>query len=407
MKYLVTKIAMVVMSCSLSGFGQSLEDKTSKTIMLILGSGSLEGSVARAEVGFNLYQSRGDFDYIVVSGGCGAHTSSICEATIMADVLIGNGVPPELVFKEEKSRSTAQNYCYSRDLRHPDGSKIITPGDRLYVVSNHWHAMSVAGCFSDKDLVPSKYVIEGSIIPKPENTLDYGAMYEKCMNNPNYCKSVLWPKVDAAYSAEATGSKTDINLFVADLVTTHQRAFQFYTTITQKFPDLPELWTSNTDASYYNAYENLIYLFKGPEFIAMKPGSSKIEKGYPKKSAVLFSNLSENWTNGAVDAAFFNPTTKQTYLFKGDQYVRLTYKKNKSPLAEDPKKISELIENWPFKWSTGDLDAATFDERNQEVILYRGQEMLTLRFEGEELIIVGEPKKIDLEWPIALWGERN
>ncbi|WP_027127649.1 ElyC/SanA/YdcF family protein [Gelidibacter mesophilus] len=411
MRFITYKTWILIILFSSSGFCQTNETNTSKTILLILGSGNLETSVARAEVGFNLFTSKKDVDYIIVSGGCGAHSSSICEATIMADVLIEKGVPENIIYKEEKSKSTAQNYCYSRDLRHSDGNKLINEGDYLFVVSSHWHAMSVSGCFSDKDLVNSKYVIEGSIIPKPDNKTDYGAIYENCINNSNYCKSVLWPKVDAAYTMETSGKKQDQNLqslFLRDIMAKTKDSTTAYSTISEELSDLPEIWKSNIDASYFNTFENLIYLFKDQQFIALQPGSSTIENGYPKSLNNLFSNLSDYWRQGHLDAAFFNPKTKHVYFFKGDQYVRIPFKRNKMQSAEGPKKITDLVSEWPFNWSTGNIDAAIFNEHANVVIMYRGQESLKLKFDAENLILVDDtPQKVGLDWPTEMWGKRN
>ena len=162
MKFISFKIGILVVLFSSSGFCQSPIEGTAKTIMLILGSGNLETSISRAEVGFDLYSSKTDFDYIIVSGGCG-------------------------------------------------------------------------GCFNDKDLVDSNYVIEGKIIPKQNDKTDYGAIYENCMNNPNYCKSVLWPKIDAAYTIIESGENNDqnINLFIKDLVIKNQDSTDLYFPILQ------------------------------------------------------------------------------------------------------------------------------------------------------------------------------
>ncbi|MBJ7879528.1 ElyC/SanA/YdcF family protein [Gelidibacter salicanalis] len=409
MKFLIDRIWIVTLLCSLVSLGQSIENDTSKTILLILGSGNLNTSIERAEVGFNVYNSKKDVDYIIVSGGCGAHSSSICEATIMADVLIAKGVPETIIYKEEKSKSTAQNYCYSRNLKHSDGTKLINDGDRLFVVSNHWHAMSVSGCFSDKDLVHSKYIIEGDITPKPDHKTDYGAMYENCMNNPNYCKSVLWPKIDAAYSLKDKRRGVDIHSkFIEDILIRGQDSSASYSTIAAALPEFLEDWNSNFDAAYYNKFENLIYIFKGEHYVALKPGSSTIEDGYPKPLNTLFPDLSNYWRMGHWDAAFFNPKTKHSYVFKGDQYLKIPYRKNKLQIVESPKMISDLVVNWPFNWGKGDIDAALYTEATNEVLLYRGQEILRLKFEGDHLIILNtSPQKLSLEWPTEFLGNRN
>lgn len=411
MKFIIDKIGLLIILLTLSGFSQTTKENSSKTIILILGSGDLNTSLYRAEVGFNLYKSRTDFDYIIVSGGCGAHNSSICEARVMADMLIEKGVPKNIIFREEKSKSTSQNFCYSRELKNLDGTQLINTGDHLFVVSNHWHAMSVSGCFNDKDLVNSNYVIEGHITPKQDDKTDYGAIYENCINNPNYCKSVLWPKIDAAYNFGESGKKhtqNHVNFFIKDLMIKSLDSTNFYSSISEELSELPEVWKSNIDASFYNKFENLIYLFKNEDVVAVKPGSSKMELGHAKSMKELFENLSDYWGIGPIDAAFFNSNTKQIYFFKGDHFVRIKYKKNKKLIFENPKSISELVPKWPFDWGSGHIDAALFVERTDEVLLYRGQEKLKLKFDGDNLTILEEiPQKLNLEWPTALWGDRN
>lgn len=59
--------------------------------MLILGSADLETTKKRTETGYNLDTSQTEFDYIIVSGGCGAHKSSICEASEMKKYLMKKG----------------------------------------------------------------------------------------------------------------------------------------------------------------------------------------------------------------------------------------------------------------------------------------------------------------------------
>ena len=166
--------------------------------MVILGSADLETTIQRAKNGYKLYESQLKFDYIIVSGGCGAHKSSICEASEMKNYLTKQGVPDNIIFKEEKSKNTAQNYCYGKELKKADGTKIINLGDNVYVVSNHWHAISVAACFGQNDLTNSQYFIEVSITPSIEDKVDHTNIYNFCFNDENYCKSVTWPLVDAS-----------------------------------------------------------------------------------------------------------------------------------------------------------------------------------------------------------------
>lgn len=170
--------------------------------MLILGSADMQTLVDRVEVGFKLYQSAVPFDYIIVSGGCAAHKSELCEASEMAALLVEKGVPEELIFKEEKSKTTVQNYAYSRMLRKADGSNVIRPGDKLYVVSNHWHAIPVAARFTANDSVTAVYHIEGGILPKDTDKVNYTGIFDPNISSDAYVAKALWPMTSAMFSVE-------------------------------------------------------------------------------------------------------------------------------------------------------------------------------------------------------------
>lgn len=159
--------------------------------MLVLGSDNINTLKERVDVARRLYSSGITFDYIVVSGGCGAHGSTICEATQMANLLIKWGVPPDKIFKEEKSKSTKQNYCYSRILTDQEGVEVINPGDKLFVVSNHWHAISVAARFAAYDSVDAVYHIEGNLVPRPTDKVDYTTIFHNEQTSDDFCESVI------------------------------------------------------------------------------------------------------------------------------------------------------------------------------------------------------------------------
>lgn len=176
----VTRVVMVLLFTGLC-FGAAAQNGNTgpagnsdhKTIMLILGSANKKTLEERVKLGYKLYASPVSFDYIIVSGGCGAHGSAICEASEMAAFLEEKGVPADKIYKEERSKSTVQNYCYSRQLKKEDGTRLINPNDTLYVVSSHWHAIPVAARFSIYDNVQAYYYIKGDLLPKETDKVDY------------------------------------------------------------------------------------------------------------------------------------------------------------------------------------------------------------------------------------------
>lgn len=159
-----------------------------RTGILILGSHNKSTLAARVALGHELYSSPLSFDYIIVSGGCGAHGSSFCEASEMTRQLTMMGVPPDKIFKEENSKSTVQNYCFSRELKANDGTPVIQKGDSLYVVSNHWHAIPVAARFSTYDSVHAVYYIKGDILPSAKDKTDYTNIYDNGLNSELFCE---------------------------------------------------------------------------------------------------------------------------------------------------------------------------------------------------------------------------
>jgi uncharacterized SAM-binding protein YcdF (DUF218 family) len=159
-----------------------------RTGMLVLGSHNMETLKARVDIAYELYRSGREFDYIIVSGGCGAHGSTLCEASEMAALLREKGVPADKIFKEENSKSTVQNYCYSRALKTGDGKSVIRVNDTLFVVSNHWHAIPVAARFTKYDGVKAFYHIEGDIVPDSTDRVDYTNIFDNGLSSEQFCR---------------------------------------------------------------------------------------------------------------------------------------------------------------------------------------------------------------------------
>jgi hypothetical protein len=152
MLLLLFSLSVLVSSCANINRATIEKAETKHVIILVLGSSDPSTRATRVALACNLL-NRGDirFDRIVLSGGCGAHGTdeSNCEATDMERLLKAgcrNGISGIEIYKEERSGSTIQNYCYSSKME-ADGKKLIKKGDTLYVVSSHYHALSVAACF--------------------------------------------------------------------------------------------------------------------------------------------------------------------------------------------------------------------------------------------------------------------
>lgn len=387
-------LAYVIMICALNNSLAS----NNKNIMLILGTYPLEELENRVNIGFKLYNTHIDFDYIIVSGGCGAHNSKICEAKEMSRLLIKKGVPAHVVIKEEKSQNTIQNYLYSRDLRKSDGTKYINAHDNLYVVSNHWHAISVAARFNMYDNVNAVYHIEGNIVPSPSDKVDYVDIYHKYNNNDDFIKNALWPSVHSSYSTYKLNEENPtelIHLFINDTLLYYAsiEKNRLVLTSSEILHILPRNWSGNIDASLYNPFENKVYVFNKKEFIRFTANAESLDKGYPKLLNDWIKGLPLPWQYGSIDAAFFNPNNRMICLFKGDEYIEIP--SNQKSKSVSRKKIKDAINNWPFEWGSGNLDAAIYSHNKKKIYLFRGREYVRLSLDNNVENIA--PQKVILE----------
>jgi hypothetical protein len=180
--------------------------KVHSNIMLVLGSSDHATRAARIALACDLIK-RNDihFDRIILSGGCGAHGTdkSNCEASDMQRLLeaaCGDEISGIRIYREENSGSTVQNYCYSSNLQD-NGEDLIRKEDTLYVVSSHYHALSVAACFKNDGVdahyyytcggalydgvPPSVAAVAASNTPCYE---DYSGIAQNC-GTPGWCES--------------------------------------------------------------------------------------------------------------------------------------------------------------------------------------------------------------------------
>ncbi|HLR25901.1 MAG TPA: ElyC/SanA/YdcF family protein [Fodinibius sp.] len=397
-EYVITILALAAVFLGVDlAHGQTSQSQN-ESVMLLLGSANPEVTRHRVEVAADLYYSEVSFARIVVSGGCGAYKSSICEASSMDSLLVQQGIPPEKIFEEEKSNSTKQNLCYSQKLSY-EGEPVIGKGDNLYVVSDHWHAISVAGCFSKYGRVnKSVFHIEGSI--EPRGPVDYTDIFKDCAKT-NYCKSILWAFVDAAYFDPV---KNKIYYFVDNIYyrkTPGKGIDAGFPKKLSQYPGWPKDWSHNVDAAYSHPGKDKVFLFNGVEFVSHAIGEA-IEENATQKIAGAFKFWPRDWGRGYLDAAYYNGERKEIYLFKGSQYdvIRTT-----GLAGNKPKSIKqEYSKAWPFQWGTGDIDAVYYRSGDSGTILFRGTDFLQRSSQGG--IDSKYPQAISLPWPEAIWGAR-
>ncbi len=90
-----------------------------------------------------------------------------------------------------------QNYCYSRDLKE-GGESLIRKEGTLYVVSSHYHALSVAACFGNEGVDAHYYYTCGGdlfdgIAPSLETVISSGAAcYQDYTGIAQNCGATDW-----------------------------------------------------------------------------------------------------------------------------------------------------------------------------------------------------------------------
>ena len=402
MKHIFFITIFSILLFSVNIFANNDNDK-SKIGMLILGSDDLKTLEDRVAVGYQLYRSDISFDYIIVSGGCGAHGSSICEASEMFNLLAEKGVPKEKIFKEEKSKNTVQNYTYSRLLRNSDGSKLIQAGDSLYVVSNHWHAISVAARFTTYDEVNAIYHIEGNIKPSTKDKVDYVNIFHGNTDNADFCAKALWPVIGASFyfptHNEAEEHPATFCAIIGDTIiaaTTND--------LGQLLPISPDFelkkehfdnLITDVDAAFYNEIDEQVYLFQGAEYLSFHIHKGRVVHSGLKPITQWAPNLPTEWKTGYWDAAYFDSSSRSIVIFKNDNYLLLAGKSLKVKKGY-PKQITQMVTNWPQEWGSGDIDAAQFSRVEKKIYLFRGKEFLKI---DDGRVEDGYPKPIGLKYP--------
>jgi len=367
-----------------------------QSIMLVLGSANLPVLQHRVAVSAQFYQTR-PFDKIIVSGGCGAHNSTLCEASEMKRLLVEQGVPEAIILKEERSRTTVQNYVYSRILEDETGQRVIQPGDTVYVVSDHWHAISVAARFNRYDRVIAYFHVEGDIQPKETDKLDYASILYGYDDNEKFVRNALWPTADAVFQAGHTRY-----FFIGDLVfskkdngeETVQPVHELYPISAQNQK------TTKIDAALRVDQGKTLFLVCQDSVLRfpLKQGKALTPIKMPLNGWI--KNLPVDWRS--IDALC--QIKDSLYIFHEDEMVVATMK-GKTFRALNPIKITQKIARFPFNWAGGYIDAADYNPATHTITLYKAKEQLML---DEHLQVLEEQAKpFALTWPTTYYGDRK
>ncbi|MFJ5549579.1 YdcF family protein [Streptomyces sp. NPDC093225] len=132
--------------------------------VVMLGSGLIGGErvppllASRLAKGREIYaaqRARGAAGPLLLTSGGQGPDERLAEARAMADWLRERGVPEEHLRREERSRSTAENLAFSRELMEAE-----CPAYRCVVVTNNFHAFRAA-------MTARKAGVNGQVLGSP------------------------------------------------------------------------------------------------------------------------------------------------------------------------------------------------------------------------------------------------
>ena len=353
-----------------------------KTIMLVLGSADPQVLTSRIQVAHKFYQSH-HVDKVIVSGGCGAHGSLICEASLMFQGLMQAGVDSSKIYKEENAKTTVQNYIFSRVLRDENGDKIIQKGDTVFVISDHWHAISVAARFQKYDAVTARFFIEGDVVPKNTDKLDYASIFNGEPDQNKFIRNGKWLTPDAVWlEGKRYFYLMDKMIYVVDESNSTRevldagvvfKGLSFNENIKNSFIDAAKDW----------------WVRQGDSICLIDKVSKKIKQ---KKSWKTFvSHMPLKWQKGVFNAGVI---CKDTLLLFANEQILIAKKNGKTYDFVRETTGADLIQNWPYAWGKSNISAVELQPGSEDIILYRNLEVLKVSkaFNAQE-----GPKKLNIQ----------
>lgn len=137
--------------------------------------------------------------------------------------------------------------------------------------------------------------------------------------------------------------------------------------IADNWHGLPVEFEEGIDAAFWRKSNNKIYMFKGDQYVRMT--DTTVDAGYPKPIAGNWTGLPSDFESG-IDAAFMHGGNGKIYMFKGSQYVRLT---GTTVDADYPKPIKGNFKGVPNYYEEG-IMAAMWRGSNEHVYLFGREE---------------------------------
>jgi hypothetical protein len=145
------------------------------------------------------------------------------------------------------------------------------------------------------------------------------------------------------------------------------------------------------DAAYHRPDIGKSYLFSGKWYVRYSTVPGTIDLGYPKLIEGNWPGLPASF-NAGIDAALWRPTTGKSYFFKGSEYVRLT---DTTMDATYPKPIAGNWVGIPASFEAG-IDAVMWRPSNNKIYMFKGNQYIRLT---ETVMDAPYPASIASGWP--------
>jgi hypothetical protein len=158
--------------------------------------------------------------------------------------------------------------------------------------------------------------------------------------------------------------------------------------IANGWKNLPASFQSGIDAAVWREDNKKVYFFKGDQYARLT--DTTMDSGFPKPIAGNWQNMPASFASG-IDAAVWRKSNDRIYMFKGSQYVRLT-----GSTVDDgyPKSISGNWHGLPASFTQG-IEAAVWRESNDKIYLFKGNQYVRLT---DTTMDAGYPQAIAGNW---------
>lgn len=162
-----------------------------------------------------------------------------------------------------------------------------------------------------------------------------------------------------------------------------------------RWPGMPETFYAGIDAVFIREDNGKIYMFKGDQYVRLSNVGAGVDAGYPKPIAGNWPGMPADFNSG-IDAALWRQSNGKIYFFKGPQYVRFTNVTDGVD-AGYPKPIAGNWPGLPADFNAG-IDAALLRKDNSKIYLFKNDQYVCYT-NVDAGLDAGYPKPIADNWP--------